>query len=74
MLNANPASEQPASGRPASGRPESGRPESDDLAVERIAQSGARGALALVVIATAVVIGTWLAFYVFVFLPRTAAP
>jgi hypothetical protein len=59
MLNANPENE---------------RPESDTAAVERIAQSGGRGALALVAIATAVVIGTWLAFYLFVFLPRSVAP
>jgi hypothetical protein len=59
MLNANPESE---------------RPESDEAAVERIAQSGARGALALVTIATAVVLGTWLAFYLWVFLPRGVAP
>jgi hypothetical protein len=59
MLNANPETE---------------RPESDEAAVERIAQSGARGALALVTIATAVVLGTWLAFYWLVFLPRGVAP
>jgi hypothetical protein len=59
MLNANPESE---------------RPESDQAAVERIAQSGARGALALVTIATAVVLGAWLAFYLLVFLPRGVAP
>lgn len=50
------------------------RPESDDSAVQRIAQSGARGALALVSIATAVVICMWLAFYLLVFLPRAVAP
>jgi hypothetical protein len=59
MLNANPDSE---------------RPESDDIAVQRIAQSGARGALALVAIATGVVIGAWFAFYMLVFLPRVVAP
>jgi hypothetical protein len=59
MLNANPESE---------------RPESDDIAVEGIVQTAARGALALVVIATAVVIGTWFAFYVFVFLLRSVTP
>jgi len=59
MLNANPESEQP---------------ESDDIAVQRIVQSGARGALALVAIATIVVIGTWFAFYLLVFLPRVVAP
>jgi hypothetical protein len=38
--------------------------------LEPIVQSGARGALALAGIATAVVIGLWLAFYLFVFVPR----
>jgi hypothetical protein len=50
------------------------RPESDQAAVERVAQTGARGALALVTIATLVVVGTWFAFYLFVFLPRGVAP
>jgi hypothetical protein len=59
MLNANPESE---------------RPESDDDAVDRIVQSGGRGALALVAIATAIVMGTWLAFYLFVFMPRAVTP
>ena len=59
MLNANP---------------EDQRPESDQAAVERVAQTGARGALALVTIATLVVVGTWFAFYLLVFLPRGAAP
>jgi hypothetical protein len=54
--------------------PETESPESNQAAVDRIAQSGARGALALVTIATAVVLGTWLAFYLFVFLPRSVAP
>jgi hypothetical protein len=59
MLNANP---------------ESRRPESDNDAVDRIVQSGGRGALALVAIATAIVLGTWLAFYLFVFMPRAVTP
>jgi hypothetical protein len=59
MLNANPDSE---------------RPEADDDAVDRIVQSRARGALTLVTISTAVVIALWLAFYLFVFLPRGSAP
>lgn len=54
--------------------PESERPETDDAAVERIVQLGARGAFALVAIATAIVMATWVAFYLFVFLPRTPAP
>lgn len=59
MLNANPDSE---------------RPESDDAAVERIVKTGGRGALLLVVIATAIVIGLWLAFYLLVFMPRAPTP
>ena len=54
--------------------PEDQRPESDQAAVERVAQTGARGALALVTIATLVVVGTWFAFYLLVFLPRGVAP
>ncbi len=54
--------------------PENQRPECDDAAVERIVQAGAPGALALVAIATGIVIATWLAFYLFVFLPRGVAP
>jgi hypothetical protein len=54
--------------------PETKRPESDEAAVERIAQTGARGALALVTIATLVVVGAWFAFYLLVFLPRGVAP
>ena len=53
---------------------ESDRPENDDAAVARIVDTGARGALALVVIATAVVVGTWFAFYFFVFLARAVTP
>ncbi len=59
MLNANPDSE---------------RPEANDAAVERIAKMGGRGALVLVAIATAIVIGLWLAFYLLVFLPRGPTP
>jgi hypothetical protein len=59
MLNANPESE---------------RPECDDEAVERIVQTGGRGALTLVAIATAIVVGTWLAFYLLVFVPRGVTP
>ena len=41
---------------------ESEQPEADDAAVERIVKTGGRGALALVaILATAIVIGLWLA-------------
>jgi len=42
----------------------------DDAALEPILKTGARGALTLAGIATAIVIATWLAFYLFVFMPR----
>jgi hypothetical protein len=54
--------------------PDSERPELDDAAVQRIADTGARGALALVAIATAIVMAIWLAFYFLVFMPRGFAP
>jgi len=38
--------------------------------LQRIAAAGPRGAVALAGLAVAVVIAIWLAFYVFVFLPR----
>jgi hypothetical protein len=59
MLNANPDSE---------------RPEADEAAVERIVKTGGRGALVLVTIATVIVIGLWLAFYLLVFVPRSPTP
>ena len=45
---------------------------SQDEGVDRIVAEGPRGALALAGIATACVIALWLAFYLFVFLPRGA--
>jgi hypothetical protein len=50
--------------------PESGAP--DDQAVERIVAAGPQGALTIVGIATTIVVALWLAFYLFVFLPRGA--
>jgi hypothetical protein len=43
-----------------------------DDRIERIVIDGPRGALTLAGIATAIVIAAWLAFYLFVFLPRGA--
>ncbi|SDR94927.1 hypothetical protein [Bradyrhizobium canariense] len=40
--------------------------------VEAIVSSGPRGAIAVAGIATAVVIALWFAFYLLVFLPRSA--
>ena len=47
---------------------------SQDKEMEVIARSGARGAVLVAGLATAVVIGLWIAFYLFVFVPRGAAP
>ena len=55
MLNVTPEFEQRAA---------------DDVAVAQIVESGGRGAIALVMVATAIVIGIWFAFYAWVFLPR----
>ena len=44
----------------------------DEQAVERVVAAGPRGALTLAGIATVIVVGLWLAFYLFVFLPRGA--
>jgi hypothetical protein len=47
-------------------------PAPDDHAIARIVAAGPRGALMLTAIATACVVAIWLAFYLFVFLPRGA--
>jgi hypothetical protein len=47
-------------------------PASADRAVEVVVAQGPSGALALAGIATACVVAIWLAFYLFVFLPRGA--
>lgn len=47
---------------------------SDDAAVSEIVRSGSRGAVALAGIATLIVVAIWLAFYLFVFMPRATAP
>lgn len=44
----------------------------DEQAIESVVAAGPRGALALAGIATAIVVALWLAFYLFVFLPRGA--
>jgi hypothetical protein len=45
---------------------------SEDEAVDAIVRSGPGGAVAVAGIATAIVIALWFAFYLFVFLPRSA--
>jgi hypothetical protein len=42
----------------------------DDATLERIAAQGPRGALALAGLSVAALVALWLAFFVFVFLPR----
>jgi hypothetical protein len=44
----------------------------DDHAIDRAVAEGPHGALTVAGIATAVVVALWLAFYLFVFLPRGA--
>ena len=46
--------------------------EADEAALGPILQTGARGAMMLAGIATAIVVALWLAFYLFVFLPRAS--
>lgn len=45
-------------------------PDPDGEALERVLQSGPGGAFLLAGIATAIVLGLWLAFYLFVFIPH----
>jgi hypothetical protein len=47
---------------------------SHDARVSAITQSGARGAVVLAGIATAIVVAIWFAFYLLVFVPRAGAP
>lgn len=45
-----------------------------DADVNEILRSGARGAVVLAGLATALVVAIWFAFYALVFLPRAIAP
>jgi hypothetical protein len=45
---------------------------SEDESVDAIVRSGPGGAIVVAGIATAIVIALWFAFYLFVFLPRSA--
>jgi hypothetical protein len=45
-----------------------------DAAVNAILRSGARGAVVLAGLATALVVAMWFAFYLLVFVPRAIAP
>jgi hypothetical protein len=48
--------------------------DAEDAAVDEIVTTGAGGAKMLAGVATAVVIGLWVAFYLLVFVPRSGAP
>jgi hypothetical protein len=43
----------------------------NDAAVNAILRSGARGAIALAGISTAIIVAIWFAFYFLIFVPRT---
>ena len=45
-----------------------------DATVNAISLSGAKGAVALAGLATAIVVAIWFAFYALVFVPRAIAP
>jgi hypothetical protein len=52
--------------------PQATTPGSEDDTVDTIVRSGPGGAIAVAAIATAVVVALWFAFYLLVFLPRSA--
>ena len=56
---------------PASG---DGTAAQQDVEMSAALQSDAKGTVVLVGIATAIVVATWLAFYLLVFMPRAMAP
>jgi hypothetical protein len=55
-----------------SSSPQTSTTGAEDQSVDAIVRSGPRGAVVVAGIATAVVIALWFAFYVLVFLPRSA--
>jgi hypothetical protein len=54
--------------------PTSRTEDAENAAVETILGTGASGAKMLAGVATAVVIGLWLVFYFYVFVPRSVSP
>jgi hypothetical protein len=55
--------------------PQAGRAsDTEDAAVETIVGQGATGAKLLAGLATGVVVGLWIAFYLLVFVPRSVSP
>jgi hypothetical protein len=57
---------------PATGHGDAGAQQDED--VNAILRSGARGAVVLAGLATAIVVAIWFAFYLLVFVPRAIAP
>jgi hypothetical protein len=55
-----------------SSTPPSSQSGSEDESVDAIVRSGPAGAIAVAGIATAIVIALWFAFYLLIFLPRSA--
>ena len=55
-----------------SSAPQSSASGPDDESVDAIVRTGPGGAIAVAGIATAIVIALWFAFYLLVFLPRSA--
>jgi hypothetical protein len=55
-----------------SSTPPSSQSGSEDESVDAIVRSGPAGAIVVAGIATAIVIALWFAFYLLVFLPRSA--
>jgi len=52
--------------------PPSASSAAEEEQVDTIVRSGPRGAIAVAGVATAIVLALWLAFYLLVFLPRSA--
>jgi hypothetical protein len=57
---------------PSSGAADAGSER--DAALNAVLRTGATGAVVLAGLATAAVVAMWLAFYVFVFMPRAIVP
>jgi hypothetical protein len=62
MINSDPTSEESDAGA------------LQDADVNAILRSGARGAIVLAGLATAIVVAIWFAFYLLVFVPRAIPP
>ena len=67
-----PSVDDPSEHVSAAFRPENVATLGSEEELERIAAAGPRGAVALAGVTVALLLAVWLAFYVFVFLPRGA--